>query len=203
MILADKDIRTEIENGRIILDPPADLSEQLGSASLDLRLSSKFRVFKPTSTPFIDPQDPNTFADLTTSVDVAADDGQPLLPHAPAGERAFIIHPGDFVLGITKEEVQLPSDICARIDGRSSLGRLGIVIHSTAGHIDPGFKGAITLEITNIGRVPVLLYPDMRVAQLVFERMSQPVETAYADKKGAKYVGQAEPGVSKLVEDNE
>lgn len=203
MILADKDIRTEIEEGRIVLNPAADLAEQLGSASLDLRLSSKFRVFKPTSTPFIDPQDPQTFANLTTSVDVAADDQQPLLPHAAAGARAFIIHPGDFVLGITKEEVQLPNDICARIDGRSSLGRLGIVIHSTAGHIDPGFKGAITLEITNIGRVPVLLYPDMRVAQLVFERMSQPVETAYADKQGAKYVGQAEPGVSKLVEDNE
>lgn len=203
MILSDRDIKKMLSSGRIKVKPKPDLSEQLGGASLDLRLSSKFRVFKPTSTPYIDPQDSNTFTDLTEGTDVSKDEGkQPLLPHAPKGPRAFVIHPGEFVLGLTKESVTLPDDVAARIDGRSSLGRLGIVIHSTAGHIDPGFSGNITLEITNIGQVPVLLYPDMRVAQLVFETMSTPVEVSYAEKKGAKYAGMTEPGVSKITDES-
>lgn len=202
MILADRDIKKLLQAGKINVTPAPDLATQLGSCSLDLRLSSKFKIFRPTSTPYIDPQDPNTFSDLTDDVDVSKGKGsQPLLPHLPKGPRAFIIHPRDFILGLTKERVELPADLAARIDGRSSLGRLGIVVHSTAGHIDAGFSGHITLEITNIGTAPVLLYPEMRVCQLVFETLTNPVETTYAEKKGAKYAGQKGPGISKLTED--
>lgn len=202
MILSDRDIKRMLKTGHIKLDPKPDLETQLGSASLDLRLSTKFKVFKPSSTPYIDPRDSSTFDDLTESADVSQNkSAQPLLPHMPKGPRAFIIHPGAFVLGLTKEHVELPADIAARIDGRSSLGRLGIVIHSTAGHIDPGWAGQLTLEMTNIGTVPVLLYPDMRICQLVFETMSNPVEVSYQEKKGAKYARMSEPGTSKLTED--
>lgn len=201
MILSDRDIKKLLKSGRIKITPEPNLAEQLGSASLDLRLSSKFRVFKPTSTPFIDPNDPDTFASMTTTVDVAGAEQQPLLPDAPPGSRPFIVHPGDFVLGMTMEHVELPDDIAARIEGRSSLGRLGIVIHATAGHIDPGYVGGITLEITNLGNVPVLLHPGMRFCQLVFDTMSNPVETPYKEKKGAKYAGTKEPGASKIAEE--
>lgn len=199
MILSDRDIRKRLDSGDIKITPAPDLASQLGSASLDLRLSSKFRVFKPTSTPYIDPRNPATFAELTTSVDVAEAGQQPLLPQGSSGPRPFIVHPRDFVLGMTEEHVELPADIAARIEGRSSLGRLGIVIHATAGHIDPGYVGGITLEITNLGTVPVLLYPGMRFCQLVFDTMTSPVQTKYSDKKGAKYAGTVEPGASKLV----
>lgn len=199
MILSDRDIKKMLDSGRLKVDPTPNLEEQLGSASLDLRLSSKFRVYKPTSTPYIDPNDPSTFANMTTTVDVADEsEQQPLLPGTPSGPRAFIVHPGDFVLGMTMETVELPDDIAARIEGRSSLGRLGIVIHATAGHIDPGYAGGITLEITNLGNVPVLLHPGMRFCQLVFDTMTNPAETPYQKKPGAKYAGTSEPGASKI-----
>lgn len=199
MILSDRDIKKMLSAGRIKISPDPDLSTQLQPASFDLRLSSKFRVFRPTSTPYIDPQDPATFDEMTELTDTA-DHEQPLLPHLPKGPRPFVIHPGEFVLGMTKEFVELPDDITARVEGRSSLGRLGIIIHSTAGYVDPGFKGNITLEITNIGSVPVLLHPDMRICQLAFETMSSPAEKDYAEK-GGKYVGSTEPGQSKITED--
>lgn len=200
MILSDRDIKKMLKSGRIAITPGPDLKTQLQPASLDLRLSSKFRVFKSTATPYIDPQDPNTFNEMTELTDVADGNSQPLLPHMKKGQRPFVIHPGEFVLGMTKEFVELPDDITARVEGRSSLGRLGIIIHSTAGYIDPGFCGNITLEITNIGSVPVLLHPDMRICQLAFETMSTPAEVDYAEK-GGKYAGATEPGQSKITED--
>ena len=115
----------------------------------------------------------------------------------------FVVHPGDFVLGVTLEKVKLPNDIVARVEGRSSLGRLGIIVHSTAGFIDAGFEGTITLEITNINNVPVALYPGMRVCQLAFETMSSPAEVPYGDKKSAKYQGQDMPVESRLTIDPE
>lgn len=203
MILSDRDIKKLIKAGRIKLDPMPDLKEALGMASLDLRLSPKFRVFRSTATTFIDPDDRATFDQLTEATDISKKDKlQPLLPNTPQGPRSFVLHPGEFVLGLTMENVELPNDVAARIEGKSSLGRLGIVIHSTAGHIDPGWRGHITLEITNIGVIPVLLHPGMRFSQLVFETMSSPVEVGYAQRKTSKYAGTVEPGVSKIFEES-
>lgn len=203
MILSDRDIRKALKSGRIKIDPLPDLDETLGSCSIDLRLSSKFRVFKQASTPYIDPRDPGTFDGITEPVDIgAAPEEQPLLPHLPKGPRAFVLHPGEFALGLTMESVALPEDIAARIEGKSSLGRLGIVIHSTAGHIDAGYRGGVTLEITNIGMIPVLLYPSMRFCQLSFEQLTTPADVPYFKKKSAKYVGTKEPGASKIFEES-
>lgn len=195
MILSDRDIRKAIADGRIVVKPEPDFDVQLGSTGLDLRLGSQFRVFKPTSIPYIDPQNPATLDAHTTMIDLddEAEEQQPLLPHLPDGPRAFVIHPGEFVLGMTIEYLEFPNDIAGRLEGRSSLGRLGIVIHSTAGHFDAGFKGTIVLEISNIGVVPVLLYPGMRFCQMLFEPVSSPVEVKYSEKKNNKYAGQTDP----------
>ncbi len=185
MILSDRDIRKLIEENKIQITPKPNLEEQLGSASLDLRLGAEFAVFEHTKKAYIDTRDQESFKGMTS----------PLI--IPEGE-AFVFHPGEFVLGITHEEIFLPADVAARIDGRSSLGRLGIVIHSTAGHIDPGFKGKIVLEMENIGMIPVLLYPGTRICQLVFEPLSSPTENPYYLKKNAKYVDAKAPQESKL-----
>lgn len=204
MILSDRDIKKEIVAGRIIVKPKPDFKVQLGSTSLDLKLGSQFRVFKPTSTPFIDPQDPKTQNTHTTVVDLnSKEEQQPLLPHAPDGPRGFVLHPGEFVLGVTEEYIELPGDIAGRLEGRSSLGRLGIVIHSTAGHFDPGFRGNVVLEITNIGVIPILLYPGMRFCQMVFEKVSSAVEVEYHRKANAKYARQRDPKGSEIGRDLE
>ena len=203
MILSDRDIRKSLESGHIKVDPAPDYETQLGTTSLDFRLGSQFRVFKPTSTPFIDPRNAKTFDNHTDIIDVSEEEDaeQSLLPHLPEGPRAFVIHPGEFVLGMTIETIELPDDIAGRLEGRSSLGRLGIVIHSTAGHFDPGFKGTVVLEITNIGVIPILLYPGMRFCQMVFEKLTSPVETSYSKRKASKYVGQQGPSSSALIEE--
>lgn len=203
MLLSDRDIKRMIKVGKIKVTPQPDFDEALGSCSLDLRLSAKFRVFKQASTPYIDPRDKGTFDGITDPVDISEPtEEQPLLPHMNGGPRAFVLHPGEFALGLTEESVELPEDIAARIEGKSSLGRLGIVIHSTAGHIDAGYRGGITLEITNIGMIPVLLYPGMRFCQLSFETLSSPAEVPYFEKKTAKYVGTTAPGASKIFEES-
>jgi dCTP deaminase len=204
MILSDRDIKRQIADGRIKVDPAPDYESQLGSTSLDLKLGAQFRVFKPTSTPYIDPRDPKTHNAHTTVVDVnSEEEQQPLLPHAPDGPRGFVLHPGEFVLGVTEEYIELPDDVAGRLEGRSSLGRLGIVIHSTAGHFDPGFQGNVVLEITNIGVIPILLYPGMRFCQMVFDQVSSPVEVAYHQKASAKYVRQSDPRGSEIRRDLE
>ncbi len=185
MILSDKDIEKLINEDIIQVTPKPNLAEQLGSASLDLRLSDEFMVFNHAKKAFIDTRDSESFKDMTTLVKLNNND-------------PFVFHPGEFVLGVTQEEVFLPDDVCARIDGRSSLGRLGIIIHSTAGHIDPGFKGKIVLEMQNIGMIPILLYPGTRVCQLVFEKMLSPTSKPYFKKQGAKYVNAQHPQESKL-----
>ncbi|MDD5569338.1 MAG: dCTP deaminase [Candidatus Pacebacteria bacterium] len=185
MVLSDREIKKLIDENRIKISPKPDFDEQLGSASLDLRLDNEFMVFEHTKNPYIDTRKPETFRDITRLVRIADDE-------------AFVFQPGEFVLANTKEEVCLPDDIAARIDGRSSLGRLGIVIHSTAGHIDPGFQGKIVLEMENIGMIPILLYPKTRICQLVFEELSSPTTKPYYKKAGAKYVGAQHPEESKL-----
>jgi dCTP deaminase len=174
MLLSDRDIKKALQEKRIVVKPGPNLDEQLGSSSLDLRLGYNFRVFKHRRMPFIDPYDPETTQGMTEEIKISA-------------KEPYVIQPGEFVLASVLEWVELPDDLSARIDGRSSLGRIGLVIHSTAGHIDAGFKGSITMEMTNIGMMPILLYPKMRVCQLVFEQLSSPAERPYTKKPGAKY----------------
>lgn len=185
MILSDKDIKKALDDKRVVVKPEPDLDEQLGSSSLDLRLGYHFRIFKHRRLPFVDPYKPETLEGMTEEVEISK-------------EEPFVIQPGEFVLASILEWVELPPDMSARIDGRSSLGRLGLVIHSTAGHIDAGFKGSITLELSNIGMMAILLYPKMRVCQLVFEPLSSEAEQPYTSKPGAKYHGKSTPAETAL-----
>lgn len=185
MILSDRDIREYIKQGRISFDPMPDLDKQLSGASLDMTLANEFRVFQHATTPYIDINRPETFADITKKVVIP--DGCP-----------FILHPNEFILGIIRESIKLPKDLSVRIDGKSSLGRLGIVVHSTAGHVNPGHEGALTLEISNIGMMPVTLYPGMNICQLVFQRLTSPAAVGYTERKTSKYAFQRSPGESKI-----
>ncbi|MEK7556477.1 MAG: dCTP deaminase [Patescibacteria group bacterium] len=187
MILSDRDIKRALKEGLIRVQPKPNLKEQLGSSSLDLRLGHSFRVFTHRKRPFIDPLNPETTRDMTEEITISR-------------KEPYVVQPGEFVLASTLEWVEIPDNLSARIDGRSSLGRLGLVIHSTAGHIDAGFKGVITMELTNVGMMPILLYPNMRVCQLVFEQLSSRVDQPYTKKPGAKYFGKkraVETGLSK------
>ncbi len=192
MILSDRDIKAEIAAGRVVVTSPMNDHEQnIHASSMDFRLGKYFKFYKHTQFPVLDPLKMDTFEGLTEMVEITE-------PETP-----FIVHPGDFVLGVTLEKVKLPDDMVARVEGRSSLGRLGIIVHSTAGFIDAGFEGTITLEITNINRIPVALYPGMRVCQLAFERMTSAAEVPYSKKASSKYQGQVLPEESRLTVDPE
>ncbi len=192
MILSDRDIKQQIKDGRIVVTSPLnDHDKNIHASSMDFRLGKYFKLYKHTKFPVLDPVKMDSFAGMTDLIEIT-DPGEP-----------FIVHPGDFVLGVTLESVKLPDDLVARVEGRSSLGRLGIIVHSTAGFIDAGFEGTITLEITNINRVPVALYPGMRVCQLAFEQMSSPADVPYGKKKSSKYQGQLLPEESRLSVDPE
>ncbi|MBI3250522.1 MAG: dCTP deaminase [Candidatus Andersenbacteria bacterium] len=187
MILSDRDIRKALQEKRIIVDPKPNLKEQLGSSSLDLRLGYDFRVFKHRKQPFVDPFNPKTTDGMTDLVKITK-------------KEPYAIHPNEFVLASTFEWVQWGAEMAARVEGRSSLGRLGLVIHSTASHIDAGWRGNITLELRNIGMVPILLYPKMRICQLIFEPLTSPAEVPYYKKAHAKYrlqTSATESGISK------
>jgi dCTP deaminase len=190
VILSDRDVRARLARGDIKIVPEPDPEIQIQPASIDLRLGYDFQTFNYTQQALIDPADPSSFEQLTNLI------------HLQEGER-FIVHPGEFVLATTLEHVEIPDDLVARLEGRSSIGRLGIVIHSTAGYIDPGFKGRITLEISNLGRIAVALYPGMRICQIAFEEMSSPVSESYGAKRTAKYQGQQTTTLSRLFEDDE
>jgi dCTP deaminase len=190
VILSDTDILARLASGDLRIVPAPDPDVQIQPASVDLRLGDEFQAFNYTAQALIDPADPETFRHLTSPVKLGE------------GER-FIAHPGEFILATTREHVTIPPDLVARLEGRSSLGRLGIVIHSTAGYIDPGFSGAITLEISNLGRIAVALYPGMRICQIAFERLSSPVGEGYERKRTAKYQGQTTATTSRLYEDDE
>ena len=185
MILSDRDIKKAFNEQKIKIIPEPNWEVQLGPASVDFRLGNEFRIFNHSSKPYIDPKKEETFRDLTKTITLK-------------DEESFVLQPSEFVLGMTQEEIWLPNDIGARIEGRSSWGRLGIIIHSTAGYIDPGFQGKLTLEISNIGMMPVLLYPNVRICQIAFERLTSPAEVPYSKKKDVKYFGDKEPQESKI-----
>lgn len=192
MILSDADIKAQIRNGRIgVVSPKDDHMKNIHASSMDLRLGRFFKIYEHSKHPVLDPVKMKSFEGMTKMIEISN-------PNEP-----FIVHPGDFVLGVTLEKVKLPTDLVARVEGRSSLGRLGIIVHSTAGFIDAGFEGTITLEITNINRMPVALYPGMRVCQLAFETMSSEAEVPYNKKASQKYQGQILPQESKLQVDPE
>jgi dCTP deaminase len=188
MVLSDKDIKLAIKAGRIKITPEVDLAVQLGSCSLDLRLGNAFRIFESGVHGIIDPQK-NVSHEFTKEIIV--EEG-----------KAFIMQPGDFVLGTTMEKLELPDDLLGQLEGRSSIGRLGIIIHSTAASIDPGMRGHITLELANMGKLPVALYPGMRICSISFAQLSSPAEVPYHKKKSAKYLEQVGPGESKIDEEN-
>lgn len=187
-ILSDVDIKKYLDEGKIVIDPIED-DKQIQPSSVDLRLGDEFKGFKIVTKPFIDPFDK---IDLESYMELlTVEEGEP-----------FIIHPGEFTLATTYEYVKIPDDIVARVEGRSSMGRLGITMHVTAGYIDPGFEGRITLEISNIGKMPVALYPGQRVCQIVFETMTSPSAKPYGHKeRDSKYMGQTGPQVSKIKQD--
>ncbi len=187
-ILSDIDIKKYLDEERIVIDPILD-EKQIQPSSVDLRIGNKFKGFKIITKPYIDPFDETDLESYMSEITI--DEDQP-----------FIIHPGEFTLATTLETVKLPEDIVARVEGRSSIGRLGITMHVTAGYIDPGFEGKITLEISNIGKIPVALYPNQRVCQIVFETMTSPSARPYGhESRDSKYMGQSGPQVSRIKED--
>ncbi|WP_072343252.1 dCTP deaminase [Actinomyces urinae] len=180
MLLSDRDIRAHIDAGKIALDPWDPNMVQ--PASIDVRLDRYFRLFNNHKYPVIDPAADQS--ELTSLVDV--------------GNEPFVLHPGEFVLGATYEQVTLADDIAARLEGKSSLGRLGLLTHSTAGFIDPGFTGHVTLELSNTATMPILLYPGMKVGQLCFFQLSSPAEAPYGKgARGSRYQGQRGPTASR------
>jgi dCTP deaminase len=181
MVLSDRTIRAEVEAGRIAFDPFDPSLVQ--PSSVDMRVDRKFRVFHNARRPFIDVREP--MEDLTELVEV--------------NDEPFILHPGEFVLGQTLERVRLPDDVVARLEGKSSLGRLGLLIHSTAGFVDAGFEGNLTLELSNVANLPITIYYGMPIGQISFMRMDSPVESPYGTgETGSKYQGQAEPTPSRF-----
>jgi dCTP deaminase len=186
VILSDRDLRERLARGDLVVDPLSDPELQIQPASIDLRLDRTFVAFRASRVPCLDPRD--IPADATERIDVADGD-------------SFVLHPGDFVLGSTVERVRIPPDLVARVEGRSSLGRLAIVVHATAGFIDPGFEGQITLELSNLGRTAVKLYPGMRISQIVLHELKSPAERPYGTARGSKYQGQSGPVVSRIAHD--
>ena len=181
MLLSDRDILAEVTEGRIALEPwdPA----MLQPSSVDVRLDRFFRVFENHRYPHIDPAEEQP--ELTRLIEVGDED-------------AFVLHPGEFVLGSTWEQVSLPATVAARLEGKSSLGRLGLLTHSTAGFIDPGFSGHVTLELSNMATLPVKLWPGMKIGQLCFFRLSSEAEHPYGSQKyGSRYQGQRGPTPSR------
>lgn len=191
MILSDKDIKLALAAGDIAVEcPENDYMQNVHASSMDLRLGKYFKVYEHSKHSILDPARPETFKDVTRLIEM--DEGKP-----------FIVQPGEFVLGVTLEKIKIADNLVARVEGRSSLGRLGIIVHSTAGFVDAGFEGTITLEITNINRMPVALHPGMRVCQLAFETMSSLADVPYHRKHSSKYQGQLMPQESMISLDPE
>lgn len=179
MIVPDHEIKRYIEEGKIVIEPLENPEIQIQPAGVDLRLGNEFRIFKSSTIPFIDTR--KKTEDYTELVKVEDD-------------KPFIIHPGEFVLGVVKERIRISDDLVGSVDGRSSLGRLGISIHTTSSSINPGWEGNFVLEITNMGRLPVALYPSMRIAKLTLHKLSSPSEKPYDKREDTKY--QKQEGVS-------
>lgn len=181
-VLSDRSIREALKAGRIGIEPLDD--DAIQPASVDLRLDSAFRIFRSTSRPYVDVQQP--VDDLTELVEIAP-------------EEPFVVQPGSFCLGSTVETISIPDDIVARVDGKSSLGRLGLLVHATAGYVDPGWTGKLTLELSNQSQMPIALYYGMRVCQISFLEMTTPVDRPYGSASlGSKYQGQTGPTPSRI-----
>ncbi len=181
MLLSDRDIKAQLDSGRVVLDPyePA----MIQPSSIDVRLDRFFRLFDNHKYPFIDPAEDQP--DLTRLVEVEPD-------------QSFVLHPGEFVLGSTYEAVTLPDDVAARLEGKSSLGRLGLLTHSTAGFVDPGFSGHVTLELSNVATLPIKLWPGMKIGQLCFFQLSSPAEKPYGSAEyKSRYQNQRGPTASR------
>lgn len=182
MILSDRTIKESVAQGRIVITPYDETLVQ--PASIDIRLDGRFRVFRNYRYSCIDPKAPQD--GLTELVEVGEDE-------------PFVVHPGEFILGNTVERIALGDDLVARLEGKSSLGRLGLIVHATAGYIDPGFDGNITLELSNVANLPILLYPGMKIGQISFFAMSTPAERPYGHPGlGSKYRGQTAPTASRM-----
>lgn len=190
MILSDRDIKRLLERGELVIEP-LDPKTQIQPSSVDLRLGNLFRVFKPSEKAFIDPLNDKDLQRYTELIEV--EEGKP-----------FILHPFEFVLATTIERVKLPDNLVGRLEGRSSLGRIAVVIHATAGFVDSCFDGHLTLEMSNVGKLPVALYPGQRVCQIVFEKLSSPSERPYGHpERESKYQHQEGPEPSKIYRDVE
>lgn len=190
MILSDADIRRRLTDGDLVVEPIADPELQIQPASIDLRLGREFLEFQRTNIPCIHPNSEQEVDEYVEETYVEEGD-------------EFILHPGDFVLGTTKERIEVPPDLLGTVQGRSSLGRLAIVIHATAGIIDPGYRGQITLELSNLGTAPVSLNPDMRISQVIFTELKTPSESPYGSERGSKYQDQTGPQASRIQSDEE
>ncbi len=184
MVLSDRSIKEALAQGRIVIDPLGDDCVQ--PSSVDLHVDQLFRVFRNHSQRVIDVKEDQE--ELTELVDIVGDD-------------ALILHPGEFVLGATRERVALPSDLVGRLEGKSSLGRLGLLIHSTAGFVDPGFDGYLTLELSNVANLPITVYPNMKIGQISFLRMTTPADLPYGSAElGSKYQHQRGPTPSRYYQ---
>jgi dCTP deaminase len=182
VVLSDRSIKSEVAAGRILIEPFDESLVQ--PSSVDVRVDRKFRVFHNARYPYIDVRKP--MDDLTELIEISDDE-------------PFVLHPGEFVLGQTLETITLPNDIVARLEGKSSLGRLGLLIHSTAGFVDPSWKGNLTLELSNVANLPITIYYGMPIGQISFMRMDAPVEHPYGDNEvRSKYQGQDEPTPSRF-----
>jgi len=186
VVLSDRDIRKHLENGKIRITPTIDLSTQLGSCSVDFRLGTKFRVFEHSRFAYIDLRKGVNVDEIMREVEIGPDE-------------SFTLHPGQLVLGMTIESLELAPDLLARLEGRSSLGRLGIIVHGTASVFDPGWIGNPTLELGNVGILPVSLYAGMRICSFTFETLSSPAEVPYTKKIGSKYANQTGPYASRFA----
>lgn len=190
MILSDRDILARLEAGDLVVEPLDDVDLQVQPASVDVRLGKRFLEFQRANIPCIHPNSEQEVEDYVT--ETVVDNGD-----------EFILHPGDFVLGTTKERVDIPDDLIAHVQGRSSLGRLAVVVHATAGVVDPGYRGQITLELSNLGTAPVALEPGMRISQLIFTELKSAAERPYGEERGSKYQDQNGPQASRIRGDRE
>ena len=191
-VLSDKDIRELIDNKNAVEvkeGPEVDLDLQLGPSSLDLRLGYEFGVLKTRKVKAIDTQSMKDYSEIKESRRATPEEG-------------MVVHPGEFLLGTTLEALNVPSNLVARIEGRSSYARLGLIPHAAAGFVDPGFEGQITLEIQNLGNVPITIYPEDRICQVVFETMTSEAENPYGEKTDSKYMGQEGATGSRLDEED-
>ncbi|MBU0530091.1 MAG: dCTP deaminase [Candidatus Aenigmatarchaeota archaeon] len=186
MILPDHEIRKYLEEGKIVIEPLENKDVQIQPAGVDLRLGNEFRIFKSSTVPFIDTKKKGE--DYTELIRVEDD-------------KPFIIHPGEFVLGVVKEYIKVSDDLVGSVDGRSSMGRVGVSIHTTSSSINPGWEGHLVLEITNMGRMPVALYPGMRIAKLALHKLSSPSENPYNKRTDTKYHKQKGVSETRVYED--